>query len=384
MYRSACEIESGRLALAVALALTVCLVSVSSAQGLQSERIRNPEPKTQVSFELLMAARVPPLAAQRWGDIFRRAGATIRIRQAIGNDRVDVTEMKRGSLRFVKAIGVLEADGSIRFKDRSFRQSQSAALGEWIRELKTYGAQGSDEGKPGFGLTKTQFNQVFTALEQKVALDPAGLSLDKSLRALGLPASLPLRLTAEAEEVLRSRQTVRPASDGLATLSRGTALAIILNDVGLGFRPGRTPSGFLELRISPLEGSAASWPIGWPLAKPPISSMPKLVEMIPVDLEDVPLTDVLIAVSAQTEIPIITDERRVSEAGVRLEELKVNQPFRRMTWSGVLDRATFPKLMRELLQDEAGTPFVWVTTRTTKQMNERAKQRDRQFELNGR
>ena len=48
-----------------------------------------------------------------------------------------------------------------------------------------------------------------------------------------------------------------------------------------------------------------------------------------------------------------------------------------MTWSGLLDRVTFPKLMRELLQDEAGTPFVFVTTRTVAQMNERAKQVER-------
>jgi hypothetical protein len=42
----------------------------------------------------------------------------------------------------------------------------------------------------------------------------------------------------------------------------------------------------------------------------------------------------------------------------------------------LLDRVTFPHLMRELLQDEAGKPFIWVTTRTVKQLNERNRQRE--------
>ena len=54
-----------------------------------------------------------------------------------------------------------------------------------------------------------------------------------------------------------------------------------------------------------------------------------------------------------------------------------------MTWSGLLDRVTFPHLMRELLQDEAGTPFVFVTTRTVAQLNERAKQVERLLDQKG-
>lgn len=336
--------------------------------------------QTQISFELLTATRVPVLAAQQWGEIFRRVGATVRIRQAIISDRAEITETTRGSVRLVKAVGLLEQNGSIIFENRRFRQSQTASLGEWIRELKTYGAQGNDAGKPGFGLTRAQFDGVFRTLSRKVLQDPAGLDLPTALTKIDLPASLPLRMTPEALTLLKGSSTRRAAAEGLVGLSRGTVIAILLNDAGLGFRPGRTPEGNLELRVRPINKETAAWPIGWPLQKPPISSMPKLVQIVPVEFSDVPLVDVVHAISVQTEIPILTDYRRAFDANIPLSKLKVNQEYRKMTWSGLLDRVTFPHLMRELLQDEAGTPFVWVTTRTVAQMNERARQRDRLVE----
>jgi len=375
--------RSTKKTLAALIVSGVLLLINLSASAQQGGLVRTPSPRkqqTQVSFELLMVNRVPPLAAQRWGEIFRRAGATVRIRQALGNDRAEISESKRGSLRMVKATGLLDRDGSIIFENRRFRQSQAAALNEWIRELKTYGAQGDDVGKPGFGLTREQFDRVFRILAGKVTKDPAGLDLSAALAAIGLPDALPLRMTPAALDLLKSTNSRRPAPEGLAGLSRGTVIAILLNNARLGFRPGRSPEGTLELRVSPLDKDTAAWPIGWPLEKPPITSMPKFVEIIPIEFTNVALVDVVHAISVQTGIPILTDHRRIFEANIPLSKLKVNQDYRKMTWSGLLDRVTFPDLMRELLQDEAGTPFVFLTTRTVAQLNERASQRERLIE----
>ncbi|NQV25891.1 MAG: hypothetical protein HQ518_16145 [Rhodopirellula sp.] len=366
--------------------ITVLLLAVFSSFAasplLAQSRTASESPSqkkqlTQVSFELLIATRVPPLAAQQWGEIFRRAGADVRIRQARSSDRAAITESKRGSVRLVKATGLLNQDGSVLFENRRFQQSQTALLADWIRELKTYGAQGSDAGKPGFGLTREQFDQVFRILAGEVVRDPAGLELPAALATVSFPTSLPLRITPAAEELLKRSGAKRPAPEGLAGLSRGTVLAILLNEEGLGFRPGRTPEGSLELRVSPLDETESAWPIGWPLERPPVASMPKFVEAVPIEFDDVPLIDVIHAISVQTGISILTDHRRAIEANIQLSELKVNQEYRKMTWSGLLDRVTFPHLMRELLQDEAGTPFVFVTTRTVTQMNERARQVER-------
>ncbi len=359
----------------------VVLLSSAATVVLAQGRVRQPSssktqiPPTDVSVELLSISTVSAVSAQQWGSTFAKLRVSVRIRTPVGDDRPEVTETRRGRTRYVRAIGELKRDGSIVFPGQRFRLSDPARLAEWIRELKTYGAQGSTEGKPGFGLSPQQFALVFAALETPVARSLEGLTLDRSLAGVGLPESLPLNLTVEAEEQLRSNPPPAPAPDGLAGMSRGAALGILLNSAGLGFRPGRTPRGTLELTIVPL-GDSAVWPIGWPLERAPLHTMPKLVEVIPVTLDEVPLTDVLTAASVKTGISILIDTHRIQAAGIQLERLRVTQAPKSMTWSGLLDRATFPDLMRELLQDEAGKPFIWVTTRSVKQLNERNRQRE--------
>ena len=119
----------------------------------------------------------------------------------------------------------------------------------------------------------------------------------------------------------------------MSGFSRGTALAILLNNAGLGFRPGRTPEGNLELLAISLSENKEVWPIGWPLTKGPINIVPKLVEIVPVELEDVPLNDVLMAASLATNIPIIVDNYRPQRAKINIDKLVVNQPLKRMSWS---------------------------------------------------
>lgn len=347
--------------------------------GVAQDRPRQPgasSPPTDVSVELLSDGKSSGLSSQRWGSAFGRLRVSVRIRRPLGSDRPDVTESRRGRTRYVRAIGKLERDGSITFPGRRFRLSDTARLAEWIRDLKTYGAQGNPNGQKGFGLSPQQFGLVFAALEAPVAESPAGLPLDRALSTLTLPSSLPLRLTEAAEEQLRANPPPAAAPDGLRGMSHGAALAILLHNAGLGYHPGRTPEGELELAIVPLAETEGVWPVGWPLERAPLHAMPKLVEVVPVELEDVPLTDVLTAASVKTGIPILIDTNRIEAANIQFSRLTVSQPLKKMTWSGLLDRATFPNLMRELLQDEAGRPFIWVTTRTVRQLNERNKQRE--------
>lgn len=361
-------------------ALLLLVITVSGSAQERDPRSpsgrKTKSPPTDVSVELLSSSTSSGLSAQRWGSVFAKLRVSVRIRRPLRDDQPDVTETQRGRTRYVVAVGSLERDGSIAFPGRRFRLSDTARLAEWIRELQTYGAQGSADGKPGFGLSPAQFTLVFAALEAPVPRSLEGLTLDRSLAGVELPRSLPLRLTAEAEELLRSNPPPAPAPDGFEGMSRGSALAILLNGAGLGFHPGRTPQGTLELTIVPLEESASVWPVGWPLERAPLHAMPKLVEVIPVELEDVPLTDVLTAASVKTGIPILVDTYRLEAARIRIDQLKVSQPLKKMTWSGLLDRATFPDLMRELLQDEHGRSFIWVTTRSVKQLNARNRQRE--------
>lgn len=340
-------------------------------------------PATRISFEILIAPMTTGIDAQRWGPVFQRLGESARFRQPLLDDRTEVTESTRGRTRTVKAVGELRPDGSISFPGRNFRLSDTRKLAEWIRELKTYGAQGSPEGRAGFGLSPSQLGLVLQKLDAPVNVELAGLSIVQALQQFGLPATLPLRLATAAEERLAKLPEGVVAPQDLRGLSRGTALAILLSRANLGFHPNRTPSGSLELLVVPLDKATGLWPVGWPLDRPPVQVAPKYVALVVFDLNEKPLTELLDEARRDADIRILIDVRRIAEAELSLDAVKVTQRPRRMTWSGLLDRGTFPDLMPELLQDEAGKPFLWLTTRTTAQLNERAKQREARLEARG-
>jgi hypothetical protein len=365
-----------RDSLQTAVLLLSMLLSMTSRSASAQTQLRREALSTQISFEVLIAPGTTGIDAQRWGPVFQKFGTAARFRQPLLDDRPDLSETASGRTRLVKVVGELKPDGSIVFPGHRFRLSDTRRLAEWIRELKTYGALGSPEGRPGFGLTSSQLELVLRTLEAPVTSELAGLPVDQALRRFGLPDSLPARLSVDAEERLSRLPEGVVAPSDLRGLSRGTALAILLSRASLGFRPTRTPTGSLELEVLPLGRATGLWPIGWPLDRPPVQVAPKFVEPTGFDLKDKPLTELLDEAVTASEIRILIDVRRIAEAELNLGSVKVSQRPRRMTWAGMLDRATFPDLMAELLQDESGNAFVWVTTRTIAQMNERNSQRE--------
>ncbi len=319
--------------------------------------------QTKLRFELLTGKSGVGLRAQEWGRIFQQMGIRLRIRRAILDDKPELKERTRGSTRDVTVIGKLERDGRIVFPGKSFTQNDTPKLVEWVKELKTYGAQGSPHGQPAFGLNELQFSRVYDALRQPVSAKLEGLTLSEAANRLALAEKFPIRHSASAISWLHSQSRQQVVRQTLTGLSKGTALAILLNNQGLGFRPTRTPSGSIEFVVDPLDKTVDRWPIGWPLRGSRLKTAPKLFKMVPVDLDDVPLKDVLYAVSIKSEVPILIDYYRSEAKGIDVTKLKVSVLPKRTSWIQLLRTVTNPnKLTRKLLVDEQGRPFIWVTT----------------------
>ena len=84
---------------------------------------------------------------------------------------------------------------------------------------------------------------------------------------------------------------------------------------------------------------------------------------MPVDLDNLPILDVLTAISAKTKIPIRFDHYRIEAHRIDLEKTRVNYPPRKTSWSLLLRGVTNPnRLSYDLKIDELGQPFVWITT----------------------
>lgn len=327
--------------------------------------VQSKAPDTEVSLELIASAAAATEHAQAWGQRLQKLEIRFQTRQAVVGDKPEVKEQKLGRLRRVTIVAVLDRNGKIVCHDRSFTLAEAEKLGEWIRELKTYGAQGAPHGKPLFGLDERQFASILRELSPAVTADTQGLSLEAALAKLPLPEKHPLRMTPEAQRAARmidSGKTLRQSTRGLSV---GTALAATLGEFGLVFKPLRTPEGKIELAVSPREDRQDAWPVGWPLDpdKPQGQLVPSLFKMVPVDLDEVPLTDVLNAAAETSDVPILTDYHTIEAEGIELSELKVTVPMRKTTWGLLLKQVTFPhKLGRKIVADETGKPFVVITT----------------------
>ncbi|HUG92617.1 MAG TPA: hypothetical protein VML55_17385 [Planctomycetaceae bacterium] len=323
------------------------------------------EPSSEVTVELIFDARFGAgLHAQEWSQTFQQLGVPVRIRRAVAGDEPDVKETTLGTQRRVTVVGRLDRSGDLIFPERRYSRNQAGKLSDWLKELQTYGAQGAPAGQPVWGLDKVQFEALYSALSRTVESELEGLPLEQATVRIGLPATYPLRFTAKAGDWLAREYPGDPQfRQSLKGFSTGTALAIVLGDYGLGFRPQRQPDGSIELTVDPLKDAADVWPVGWEPKDSRQKTFPALYELVPVELDDVKLLDVLGAVSIKTDVPVRFDHYRIEASGIKLDEIVVRYPSRKTSWSLLLRGVTNPhQLTRELKIDERGTPFVWITT----------------------
>ncbi|QDT39852.1 hypothetical protein [Stratiformator vulcanicus] len=317
---------------------------------------------TTLSIEIISAEGIG-LDAQRWSQRFERFGYAVRIRRGLPGEGISVTEKKRGPLRTVKVIGAIDDRGRLLFPSQTFEPTDVAELQEWLDELKSFGAQGTPDGKAMWGLNKTQFDKFYAAVSEKAAADVTGLKLPEAIRKLGLPSVYQLKFSAAAMESMKQTDH-RFVKHSPRDLSVGTTLAAVLNEFGLGFRPLRTPEGGIKLMVESIDEGEDLWPVGWTLngeGADRAAFAPALFSVVAVDFRQAKLADVLRAVEAQTDIPILIDHDGLSKAGIDPAELTVKVRPRKTSWSIVLRDVTLPHFLdRELRRDEEGRALLWI------------------------
>jgi hypothetical protein len=319
--------------------------------------------KTSVEFQILSGNPAAGYESHRWVEALRDRGVTVRVRTPKAGDELGVDETIQGTLRWVVATGELDAQGQLKFPDRSFSVREQTQLKEWIDELKLYGAQGAPEGKPLWGLTNAQFSKVFESLSTPVAGKVRGQRLDAALEQLRLPEDLSVRYHSTAIAHIAARRTDAALQAEVQGLSCGTALAGVLANYGLGYRPLRTPAGAIELVVEPLANLKQPWPIGWEPDKETSRGRlaPGLYKMVQVGFDELPLDDILNAVSEAGQIPVVINYDSAAQRGIDLNR-PVSYPQKRAAYMMVLGSVIRgSRLKQDLRVDERGVPFVYVT-----------------------
>ncbi len=319
--------------------------------------------QTVVTIELLMEAPGTSYEAQRWASGLGQLGysPTVRTRRSV--DEPGVTERNSRGIRTVSVVAALDRRGRVVLPDGAFTLDNLGKFRDYLDELKKFGQQGDPKGQPLWGLSKNQFGTVFGMLSQEADEDVKDLPLETAIKKLNLPDTLPVQISNSAQAWLRlqgkDKTTVRQS---VAGFSQGTALAIMLREQNLGFRPRRTPDGSLELVVETINADAKLWPVGWDPKDAPIETAPVLFKLLPVNLQDVSLLDLLATIEAKTNIPMRLDLSAIERQRIDLDEIRVDHPSRTTSWSLLIRRITAKSgLVRDLKIDERGRPFMWIT-----------------------
>lgn len=336
----------------------------SDASSGKPEAATKPATKnTIIEFELLQGTDGSGLHSQQWLKTLEPLNVSIRIHRPQLDEKPDLKQRDTGNTRYITAVGTLTASGKIEFPSQSFGLGDAAKLKAWIEELRAYGIQGSPQGQPLWGLTKEQFTRLYDSLVKPIAFETLDQPVSQVVAKLPLPPQHPIHWSADSMQALAKRGDGAKVRQELKGLSVATALSVALNDTGLGFRPNRTGSGDIELKVEPRDLKSDQWPVGWPVQRQTFKAAPKLYAMVPVELADVELLDVLNAISQLSETPVLIDYNELDSKQIHLDKIKVSFPRKTTTWTIAIRQVIAPqKLTSEIWQDEAGRVFVWITT----------------------
>lgn len=312
----------------------------------------------QVELELVTDERVSVTAQQEWMRQLAQVGITdvrIRVKQPFDKPSLENRGTPNAPVYAVK--GVITSDDVLQLPGRRFSLRELAQLGRWLDDLARHGPEEERPQKTAFGLEVAQFQQVQKDLALPVGVSTEGQSRQEVIQQIAAQLQFPLRrdsskLSAADDKVV----------EDLSRLSRGTALAYVLRSLGLSLVPQSSARG-VEYAVIEADPKAEVWPVGWKSEIPERDLAPVMFEFLNVNVQGVAATDVLKAVSKRGELPVLWDYNALARHGVEPEKAIVNLPKSRTTYSLLLRKTLFQaKLKSEIRVDEAGKPFLWVTT----------------------
>lgn len=314
----------------------------------------------QVRLELITDQQAPITAQQQWLRTLSEVGIdNLRIRSGRSTDKVGVEVTGTDASPIYVVTGLIKSSDELILPGGRFRASDSGRIVAYLNNLAARGTAQGGPQKAAFGLDFRQFQEVHTDLATPLAFPTDDMTRGELVRRAAGRLSLALKADPG---VLRAAEDEQVSTD-LAKLSAGTALAYALRAPGLCLVPRRGARGTPELVIAQAKEDMEVWPIGWEPDKPDREVLPGLYEFLNVNVQGVPVTKVLDAVAGRLELPVLLDHNAMARHGIEPEKTTVNLPQSRTTYSLLLRKALFQaRLKSEVRVDEAGQPFLWVTT----------------------
>jgi hypothetical protein len=315
----------------------------------------------RVEMEVATEGGIPPTAAHEWLAVLKDLGLSgLRIRAARPGERPMVTGGDAAQVQVYRVTGILTQGNRLRLPGGVFSIRDRARIADWIDRLAKGGQEELTARPAAFGLTGKQLVELHDSLAVKVDSVTEGKRVSAVVGSIGRSIALEIEADPGAEKVLAAEETV---GDELIGVSGGTALAAAIRPLGLVLVPHKQRGKPVRLFITDARNAPESWPVGWPPEKKPRELLPKLFEFVTVEITEIPLGEALAALQKRLDVPFLMDHNSLARHRVEPARVNVTMPAGRTYYRKVLDRLLFQaKLKAELRVDEAGEPFLWITT----------------------
>jgi hypothetical protein len=300
------------------------------------------------------------LSHQQWSRLLTQLKVTgLTIRGARPGDAPKIETVGTAAQPVYRVTGLINDRSELIVPGGRFSLSNTSALAAWLKKLSEEGPPGSPRasGAP-FGLDETTLKHVQAQLKTPVDFATSEMGTSEAVSQIGRKLSMTVTLEPGADAALRAAGKVR---DELQGLSAGTALAALARPAGLALAPRKAKQG-VELIIRKASIGDV-WPVGLSVEENRQAVLPALFDSISVEIDENPLPDAVGAVCGRLKIPFLLDHNALAVQGVDFQKAVVSLPEMKLSYSLILRKLLGQVgLIGQLRIDEAGTPFLWITT----------------------
>lgn len=322
-------------------------------------------PRRTLEVEVLIQSQPSyRINAQEWGRVFQQLGYSVKFREPRGGESPRIEDQDRDDILSTRVVAAMTADGAIRIGTQKFDTETTQPLIGALEKIRKHGAKGPPDSSPTWGLTDDQFKDVVQLLAAPVENPVELQSPVLAIESIGLPGNMKMKFTDAARE---QAQVKKPDSTSdtieLTGFTKGSGIAIVLSQYGLGFRPRYVAPGHFDIEIDRGSESSNMWPVGWKPEQSFSEILPAYFRAIPLDVEDVNIDALVGAISEKIAVPHFSSASTLNANGLDITTLTYTRkndrisPARLLTAVGDKMHLGF-----DVRVDEAGKMFLWVTT----------------------
>jgi hypothetical protein len=308
----------------------------------------------------LVGDRNVAAAFQEWGKALDKGGiAGVRIHSGEGDMRPAIETAGTPDRPVYNVTGVVVSREEIWLPGGRYRRSEIGRLKAWMDDLAQNGLPSQRPAKVAFGLTQPQYDEVRKALSQPTKFTTLGIARGEAIEKISRQLSIPLKFQNGSLGELGDDKV----EDELTDLTSGTAMAALLRPAGYCLVP-KNSGGKIELTVVKSQPELKEiWPVGDKPEKSLQELLPKMMEFLPVNVQNVSAATLIAEIGKRLGAPVLYDRVGLARHGIDPAKATVAMPKAKTTYSLALKKLLFQAGLKfEVRVDEAGTPFLWIST----------------------